>query len=269
VTVLLGGEGADELFAGYEGSYQGGRETLARTALYRKMMLWLVKPPERYPHSKFNRFMYAAGMTPGPRIASVLSNGFPGDLRTPRGLTTAQLNGIPEMCRRLAHDLYTSHPDVLMELTSFDIEWHLAESLLQKSDKMSMSASVELRCPFLDVELAKFAASLPSHLKIAQNGTGKYILRKTMGRKFPNEMSRPKKGFPIPLNEWLKGSLRPMIEDLVLSESAHNRQALDTKLLRRAWDDFVAGNWGGTYIFYSLLLDVIWYSQVVQCEASS
>lgn len=269
VTVLLGGEGADELFAGYEGSYQGGRHTLARTALYRKMMLGMVKPPERYPHSKMDRFLYAAGMTPGPRIASLLSNGFPGDIRSPRGLTTAQLDGIPQMCRRLADDLYISHPDVLMELTSFDVEWHLPDSLLQKSDKMSMSASVELRCPFLDVELAKFAASLPPHLKIAQNGTGKYVLRKTMERQFPNEMSRPKKGFPIPLNEWLKGSLRPMIEDLVLSDSAQNRHALDANLLRGVWDDFVAGRWQGTYIFYSLLLYEIWHSQIVQCEASS
>jgi asparagine synthase (glutamine-hydrolysing) len=126
-----------------------------------------------------------------------------------------------------------------------------------------------LRCPFLDVELAKFAASLPPHLKIAQNGTGKYVLRKTMERQFPNEMSRPKKGFPIPLNEWLKGSLRPMIEDLVLSDSAQNRHALDANLLRGVWDDFVAGRWQGTYNFYSLLLYEIWHSQIVQCEASS
>lgn len=268
VTVLLGGEGADELFAGYEQFYSGGRTTLARTALYRKIMLGMVSPPKRYPKSKLDRFLYAAGMTPGPRIASLRSLGFPGDVRSPRGLNATQLNQMADLCRQLSNQLYQPHTDVLMELTSFDIEWHLAESLLQKSDKMSMSASVELRCPFLDVELAQFAAQLPPHLKIAPNGVGKYVLLKVMEKRFPHEMSRPKKGFPIPLREWFSGGLRPMIEDLVLADSAQNRQALDGKLLKTAWDDYLAGHLNGDYIFYSLLLYELWYSQMVQSGGS-
>jgi len=269
VTVLLGGEGADELFCGYYGAYHGGRDALQRRDVYRRLTLGLAPAPRRFPRTKSGRLLYSAGLTRGEQIAALRQLGFPGDIRHPRGLTETQLNRSVDHYHRIAGELYHPNADSLLELTGFDIEWHLAESLLQKADKMSMAASIELRCPFLDVEIAEFAGRLPAHLKLTGNGIGKYILRKTLSSFFEEDMSRPKKGFPIPLKSWFRGPLREMMEDIVLPESAQNRRYLDGGLLRAAWQDFLQDRWDGEYLLYSLLLYEIWYQRTVRVRFSA
>ncbi len=79
----------------------------------------------------------------------------------------------------LADAVFRPQRDNLSSLLALDIDWQLAESLLQKADKMSMGASIELRTPILDIEVAKVAARIPSFLKLPPRGPGKYVLRKT------------------------------------------------------------------------------------------
>src|ERR1700677_4458381 len=122
--------------------------------------------------------------------------GFPGDVRNPRGLNPDQLRRLREATDIIARNVYRRQRDLLSELLSLDLDWQLAESLLQKADKMSMGASIELRTPILDLGVAGIAARISSGLKIPPGGPGKMVLRHCLAKKLNESMDRPKRGFP-------------------------------------------------------------------------
>jgi asparagine synthase (glutamine-hydrolysing) len=159
----------------------------------------------------------------------------------------------------LGRQLHRSERDTLSELILFDLNWQLPESLLQKADKMSMAASIELRTPILDREVASIAARVPSSLKLPPGGPGKLLLRHSLARKLDEPMRRPKKGFPMPLSEWFRGPLREQVEDTLFSSQSICLQELDAKLLRAAWNDFLGGAWDGALVLYSLWLYETWH----------
>ena len=146
---------------------------------------------------------------------------------------------------------FRSQRDELSSLLVRDIEWQLAESLLQKADKMSMGASMELRTPILDVEVAKVAARIPSALKLREGGPGKYVLRKLLSTKLDEPLDRPKLGFPVPLRRWLTGPLREQIESELLTPNSIIGERLEIPRLQKAWQEFLAG-WDGGRTFFTL-----------------
>ena len=254
VKVLLSGEGSDELFGGY-GRYGGMLDTLGKTDRLR----WLGKlfPASAFSGSRWQRLSQRIKITRATETLMLRQEGLPGDTRKPRGLTPAQLTQLFTRAAQLS-GICRPQRDALSALLTLDIDWQLAESLLQKADKMSMGASIELRTPILDIEVAKIAARIPSSLKLHHTGIGKYILRKTIGRKLNEDLTRPKKGFPVPLGKWFAGPLRERVEaELFASDSAVCEQ-LERPLLRAAWDDYLAGRWEGHYTFFALWLYETW-----------
>ena len=254
VKVLLSGEGSDELFGGY-GRYGGMLDTLGKTDRLR----WLGKlfPASAFSGSRWQRLSQRIKITRATEALMLRQEGLPGDTRKPRGLTPAQLTRLFNRAAQLS-GICRPQRDALSALLTLDIDWQLAESLLQKADKMSMGASIELRTPILDLEIAKIAARIPSSLKLHHTGIGKYILRKTIGRKLNEDLTRPKKGFPVPLGKWFAGPLRERVEaELFASDSAVCEQ-LERPLLRAAWDDYLAGRWEGHYTFFALWLYETW-----------
>jgi asparagine synthase (glutamine-hydrolysing) len=159
----------------------------------------------------------------------------------------------------LAKDIYRSQRDVTSELLTLDLDWQLAESLLQKADKMSMGASIELRTPLLDLEVARVAARIPTSLKLPPEGPGKLVLRQCLARKLNEPSNRPKKGFPVPLTAWFTGPLRERVEADLFSNDAACLHHLDRTLLQTAWKDFLAGEWNGALAFYALWLYEVWH----------
>jgi len=120
---------------------------------------------------------------------------------------------------------------LLNHLLYLDVKTYLVE-LLMKQDQMSMAASIESRVPFLDHKLVEFAASLPARLKI-RRFNGKYILRRAMEDRLPHEIiHRTKKGFPTPIQPWLRG---PLFEKLsrVLSDG----RLAERKIVRQEFVD--------------------------------
>ncbi len=116
-----------------------------------------------------------------------------------------------------------------------DLRTYLPSDILQKSDRVSMMHSLELRVPFLNHQLATFALQLPDHLKV-RGGVRKYLLREVMKDVLPREViSRPKKGFSIPMDLWLweKGPWRDMVYDTVFSASLRGRGLFDVAVLQR------------------------------------
>ncbi len=261
VKVLLSGEGSDELFAGYAERYSGMLGTLAYSEKWRRFSHLLPRISEAFPKTRWGRLLERAGMTAEGELVGLRREGLPGDVRNPAGLTAAQLQSHREHQRRFGAAMVRQQRDPLHTMLALDIDWQLAESLLLKADKMSMAASIELRTPFLDVEVARFAAQLDRGLKLA-DGIGKRVVRQCLARTLPEEsMSRPKLGFPIPIETWMRGELRDQAESTVFATHAHWKHVLDEKLIREEWNAFLAGGPGMGRVFYALWMYEAWYRE--------
>jgi asparagine synthase (glutamine-hydrolysing) len=267
VKVLLSGEGADELFAGYDEKYRSQLHTLERSETIRRLLGWV--PPARapFPPTRLGRLRRRAGDSLEAEIVALRAQGFPGDQRTPRGATPEQLRRVRQREVEIGSALVRRQRDLLSTLLAFDTDWLLAESLLQKADKMSMAASIELRTPFIDLPLAALAARLDSSLKLGED-TGKIVLRACLRRKITELRYRPKKGFVLPLSRWLRGELREQVEATIFSSRSVCLGVLDRDAVRRAWDDYQARQWDGALVFYSLWLYEAWHRTVVAASAS-
>ena len=262
VKVLLSGEGADELFGGYDARYLGMLATLGRSEKLRPFSPLLPAPDAAGRPSRWQRLAARAHHTRGSEAVALRREGLPGDVRQPRGFTPAQLRQLRQRADVLASEVYRPQRDTLSELLTLDLDWQLAESLLQKSDKMSMGASIELRTPLLDLRVAELAARLPSALKLPPAGPGKFVLRHCLARKLHEPLNRPKRGFPVPLREWFTGPLREPLAAALFAAGSQCAQQLDPALLRAAWDDFQSGAWDGARTFYALWLYEVWFQKI-------
>lgn len=257
VKVLLGGEGADELFAGYGGRYQAILQQSERSAYLRKLRV--ISPRvrrHRFPN-RWQRACYRAHLSPAAELIEARIEGLPGGTLAPWGLTNSQLQALHDRAQRHAADLVSDQGDLLSTAQVLDMQWQLAESLLLKSDKMSMAASLELRCPFLDTKVADVASRIAPNLRMGRTGEGKLVLRECLRRRLGSLQSIPKRGFPIPLDEWLRGPLREVVYDTVFARQSESRQQLDLNLLTEAWENLQRGEPLGT-VFYALWLYEAW-----------
>lgn len=226
VTVVLSGEGSDEIFGGYD--------------WYRYM-----STIERYRGMIGGRFSTALGNT----IASLLpkNNKIGKYFRLSavamedrhKGISTYDENlkqkmYRPEFVRQLQAEqniqsqLFLSElfertrgKDPLSRMLYFDCKTWLVDDLLIKADRMSMAASLELRVPFLDYRLVEFAATIPSKYKI-KRGQGKYLLKEMLSGLLPEAIvHREKMGFPTPLKLMFQGGMRDYAHDTLLSANSH------------------------------------------------
>lgn len=154
--------------------------------------------------------------------------------------------------------------ETLDKLLYVDIKTYLQE-LLMKQDKMSMAASIESRVPFLDYKLVEFTAKMPSNMKI-RFGTTKWLLRKAMSEILPKEiLKRPKMGFPVPVNRWLRGEFRNLIDEYVLSERVTKRNLFNPDYLKELAQKFLRGEDDSSRIFRLISFE-IWYRQFIEGE---
>jgi asparagine synthase (glutamine-hydrolysing) len=214
VTVVLTGEGADELFGGYRrhlyqqrygwlsrlpgvGSAPGG----VRAMLPRRVEQALDAVGEREPAA--NYLEWAA--TIGRRVA--------GELFEP----DAHARYVDGVSGRFAGYFDGPDPRLSEQLRADQHEW-LPHNLLAKVDRASMAHSLEARVPYLDHRVVEWAAALPDELKI-QGGTTKFILRRAFGESVPERiLERGKQGFDLPLADWIRGPLRSLTHDLMTRE---------------------------------------------------
>jgi asparagine synthase (glutamine-hydrolysing) len=143
-----------------------------------------------------------------------------------------------------------------------DIQTWLANDILPKVDRASMAVGLEARVPFLDFALVEFAFRLPHRLKM-HRGRGKVILRRAMQGRLPGVvLRRPKSGFNSPVSDWLRGPLQPLMEDLLASPSG----LVDTghRRLRNLWRDHVTGTTDGGFPLWALLTLLLWERHVLR-----
>ncbi len=228
ITVVLSGEGADEVLAGY--SIYSKMLAIERLRRFPGARLLAPALARLVPHEKLQKYLRLAGLPLEARYRGVC-----------RGLLqdhkTAVLRN--RLDPRRLDDLYSGYflgvegAAALNRLLYVDTKVWLPDDLLMKADKMTMATALELRVPFLDHELVEWAATLPENSKL-NGGSGKHLLREAMRGILPEAiLTRSKKGFPVPTAPWLSGRLRDFAHDALLAPDSGCRRYMDVQGLRQ------------------------------------
>jgi asparagine synthase (glutamine-hydrolysing) len=261
VKVVLSGEGADELFLGYNryrvtawneklgGIWQGLMPSAARRRVAAAIQALPVSA-RRYAGRTF------LAVPPGPRNLFYDNFAvFPDALRQSlfRDSAAAAADPYAEPMRAYA----AAQGGTIERASTADLQTYLVE-LLMKQDQMSMAASVESRVPFLDHELVEYAVQLPTRFKL-QGWRTKAVLRRALKDVVPAPiLTRRKMGFPVPIGRWLRGPFASLVEEFVTSERALGRGLLDPDAVRRLAGSHRAGAEHGTRLWLLLNLE-IWH----------
>lgn len=153
--------------------------------------------------------------------------------------------------------------DIIDACLLCDTNTYLPDDLLPKVDITSMACSLEARSPFLDHHLIEWAATLPSNFKM-RGSTGKYILRHALRDLVPQEnMARNKMGFGVPIGEWFRGPLKPLLHDVVLSDQALSRGYFKPDVVRRLAREHDAKEVDHGFRLWSLLMLEMWHREFI------
>jgi asparagine synthase (glutamine-hydrolysing) len=144
-----------------------------------------------------------------------------------------------------------------------DVTGYLPDCLLVKSDIATMAHGLEARSPFLDHRLMEFAARIPIDLKIRGRQT-KWILRRAMRGIVPPEiLRRPKMGFNLPLDSWLRDELKEMSRDLLLDERSRRRGYFRPEFIRQLLDEHQSRRWSWHNEIWTLMMLELWHREFV------
>ena len=142
-----------------------------------------------------------------------------------------------------------------------DMNDYLPGDILTKVDRAAMAVSLETRVPFLDHQLIEFAWSLPLHMKI-RNGEGKWILRRVLEKHVPLKMfDRPKSGFGVPIDSWLRGPLREWAGDLLSMDRIRRDGYFDAEKIQKLWDEHLTGKRRWHHQLWNILMFNAWLSR--------
>jgi asparagine synthase (glutamine-hydrolysing) len=135
---------------------------------------------------------------------------------------------------------------------------YLPDDLLAKVDRASMAVGLEARVPLLDHRVVEFSWRLPARFKV-RGGRGKWLLRKLLSRRVPDALvQRPKMGFSVPVDDWLRGPLRPWAEDLLAESKLATDGLLAPGPVRETWRAFLAGRGSAGLALWAVLVFQAW-----------
>ena len=272
VTVALGGDGGDELFAGYQ-MYRGHAWAEVYTKLPGFLKSGLIEPlirllPVKTKNLSFDykalRFVTGTKYDPVTRHHVWFGSFTPEqqeELLTPHALAESD-GDIYREARRLLDEC---DADNLVErMQNLDTRLYLAEDILTKVDRASMAVSLEVRAPFLDPFVAEFAASLPANYKL-RGGKSKYILKRAVRDLLPPFVTRrSKKGFGVPVAEWLKGKLKPLARDLLSPERVRRAGVFNPAYVTNLLDEHERGVANHRKLLWTLLMFEMWHESFVE-----
>lgn len=263
VTVALGGDGGDELFAGYP-TFQADRA--ARLCVLPNLVKALATPVTNLLRASGENFSLDF------KVKQFLRGlGYPAELRNQRWLGSFTPEEQSELLRDNAWiDNYTDlareaqnccSTNAIDRLTYFYCKFYLQDDILTKVDRASMACSLEVRAPFLDYTFVEFANSIPAELKL--NGlTTKYILKKALAGKLPEDIvKRAKKGFGIPVAKWFRNDLREMVAD-VFSENRIRQQGIfNERTIAQLWQEHQSGRKDNRKQLWTLFMFQLWFDK--------
>lgn len=253
VTVVLSGEGGDELFAGYP------KHAVARpAALLAAAPLRLRRPLARAVESRLPQQLARH------RIAlRVLAEA---DRAEQHRAWFAPFSSderrrlLVDLPRRATTDDLLDHPDdPLQDMLRRDLVWWLPDNLLERGDRMSMAASLELRPPLLDHRLVELAFRLPSGYKV-RRGTTKWVLKEVARRSLPDEVvDRRKVGFRVPLDAWFRGGLRDSVRDRLTGTGSFVASVVDRDAIASLLARHESGRFNEESRIFTLMSLEVWH----------
>jgi asparagine synthase (glutamine-hydrolysing) len=271
VTVVLSGDGGDELFGGYDryaphlrvASFDriaGGAGRALAAATWRALPHGMrgknfLRHVARDPQG---RYLDSVTFFHRDERESLLS----ADLRARLGEWDAEAHFREPFVR-------LSGLPLTAQMMAFDFETYLPEDCLTKVDRMSMAHSIESRVPLLDHLVMEFAASLPVSMKI-QGGRRKHLLKQLAFRLVPRELlDRPKQGFGVPVGHWFCGSLREVFGDILQSPTTRQRGYFNAAFVNRVLDEHLTGRRDHSFRLWQLLVFELWHRQYVDAAATA
>jgi asparagine synthase (glutamine-hydrolysing) len=274
VTVALTGDGGDELFGGYD-TYLAQRfdrrfyhwwPGLLKRGLFEPVADRLApRQAKKGLVNIFKRFVQ------GARLPADLSHARWMIFLTER--ERARLLS-PDVRRELAdvdpYDFLRRHAaeagevDELSRSGYVDVKSYLVDDILVKVDRMSMAVSLEVRVPFLDHRMAEFSFSLPPDLKI-DGWQRKALLRRSMSEMLPEAIRRrDKQGFSIPIKNWIRGELRPMMTDLLAPGRLRRKGYFNADTVSRLVDEHLRGVENHSHKLWALMVFESWHQAYVE-----
>lgn len=267
VTVALGGDGPDELFAGYE-YYSGFKFAEYYGRIPGFLRKGVIEPlARRLPQSAgyVNPRFVAETFLKGARAprwlrAQTWLSAFHPDALAAVWSSPDKAMLAPENLFAPTRALYDRYPakEPLARLFYLFARQYMLDYILVKVDRCSMMHSLEVRAPFLDRDVAEFAYSLPPSMKL-HGFTRKYLLKKTAEGLLPREiLYRQKRGFLIPSAKWLRESLRPQLMELTGEAFLRNQGLFDPKAVAAMRDEHLSGAKDHRKALWTLLVLQLW-----------
>lgn len=262
VTVSLSGDGGDELFSGYQRYFWMERWNRV-VAIPRPLRLLAAKTLKKLPNSFFKVFGPL-----GPKIrwrADILGatefadfyRYFVSHFKHPSELVL----GAREPQTPLTNKLNTITDERFAQMSLWDVLSYLPDDILTKVDRASMAVGLEARVPLLDHVVVEFAARLPLGMKVSQ-GNGKWLLRELLYRYVPRQIvERPKMGFGVPIERWLRNELREWCGDLLSQDVIRRQGFLDSKKVGRMWNEYLQGEANWHYYLWDVLMFQAWLEE--------
>ena len=274
VTVALSGDAGDELFAGYE-RYFVGRSITNKVGwmppALRKLAAMGMTSLSASQWDKLIAMMPGIGRRDRfgdklHKLAEVIATGGVDTLysnlvshwKQPEQVVVDGHDPLTALTDRANWPRVTDYTHRMMEL---DMETYLPGDILTKVDRAAMGVSLEGRIPLLDTNVMEFAWRIPLSMKI-RGGKGKWLLREVLHRHVPRALiDRPKKGFGVPMDAWLRGTLRDWAEDL-LSEARLKREGFfHPEPIRRKWEEHLSGRRNWQFYLWDVLMFQSWLAE--------
>ena len=269
VTVVLSGDGGDELFGGYDRYLPHPRiDRFDRLPIPgRHRLAAMVSPllPHGVPGK--NLLRHVALDTEGRFIDSValFHDDEKAALYSPE--LRASLRGASATAALGRHFRRFAELSPHSRMMRFDFETYLPEDVLTKVDRMSMAHSIESRVPLLDNEVVHFAATLPAHFKIHE-GRRKHVLKESIKGLLPASIiERRKQGFGVPLDVWFRGGLTEVFADVLGSARTRQRGYFQPGFVKRLVQEHLSGRRDHTLRLWQLLVFELWHRHYIDSPA--
>ncbi|SCA56257.1 Asparagine synthetase [Candidatus Terasakiella magnetica] len=271
VTVALSGDGGDELFAGYTRYFVGqklGKHLYSTPKSFRQLGVKLIHSMSPNTWDKIFKIIpeRKRPSLPGDKLYKLakVMDGTKNDFYRrlvshwdqPENIV---LNGKEETDLIWNKDLKGITPDFIDQMQYLDTLTYLPDDILTKVDRASMAVSLEARVPLLDHRLIEYAWSLPQSMKI-KDGQGKWALRQVLYRHIPKDLiERPKMGFAVPIDQWLRGPLRDWAEDLLNPQALEETGIFNSAPIQEKWNEHQSGQRNLQYHLWDILMFQSWY----------